>query len=75
MGVKDFEEMTATDLRNPRLTKVFVNGSWIGCTEYAGELYSEFKSLRRDFGIKREISIVRDFTRKEIRFLTDTGRV
>jgi len=67
--------MTATDLRNTKLTKVFVNGNWIGCTENASELYTEFKALRRDFGIKREISIMRDFSKKEIRFLTDTGRV
>jgi hypothetical protein len=57
------------------MTKVFVNGNWIGCTSDAGELYSYFKELRRDNGIRREISIVRDFSRKEIRFLTDTGRV
>ena len=67
--------MTATDLRNKQLNKVFVNGNWIGCTENATELFAEFKALRRDFGIKREISIMRDFSKKEIRFLTDTGRV
>ena len=65
----------STDFRNKRLTKVFVNGNWIGCTSDANALYTDFKALRRDNGIKREISIVRDFTRKEIRFLTDTGRV
>jgi DNA-directed RNA polymerase II subunit RPB2 len=74
-GVKDFEQITPTDLRNKRLTKVFVNGNWIGCTADAYTLYHNFKDLRRDNGIKSEISIVRDFTRKEIRFLTDTGRV
>ena len=74
-GVLEFDQITPTQLRNKKLTKVFVNGNWIGCTENASALYSEFKALRRDFGIKREISIVRDFTRKEIRFLTDTGRV
>ena len=57
------------------MTKVFVNGNWIGCTSDAGELYHHFKTLRRENGIRREISIVRDFARKEIRFLTDTGRV
>lgn len=73
--MKEFEQITATDLRNKRLTKVFVNGNWIGCTADANRLYHDFRNLRRENGIKREISIVRDFTRKEIRFLTDTGRV
>lgn len=73
--MKEFDQITATDLKNKKLTKVFVNGNWIGCTSDAGELYGYFKDLRRDNGISREISIVRDFSRKEIRFLADHGRV
>jgi len=52
-----------------------VNGNWIGFTSDANKLYNDFVTQRRDNGIKREISILRDFTRKEIRFCTDAGRV
>lgn len=74
-GVREFEELTTEDLCNPKMTKVFVNGNWIGLTSDAHRLHQDFLTLRRDGGIKREISIVRDFTRKEIKFLSDTGRV
>jgi len=57
------------------MTKVFVNGNWIGLTSDAHRLHQDFLTLRRDSGIKREISIVRDFAKKEIKFCTDTGRV
>ena len=62
-------------MSNSRMTKVFVNGNWIGLTSDAHGLFKYFQALRRDCGIKREISIVRDFNRREIKFCTDTGRV
>jgi len=74
-GVKEFEQLTTSDLLNTKQTKVFVNGNWIGFTSDAHRLFKEFQALRRDSGIKREISIVRDFSKREIRFCTDTGRV
>ena len=54
---------------------MFVNGNWIGFTSDANGLFNDFQALRRDSGIKREISIVRDFNNKEIKFCTDAGRV
>ena len=67
--------MTNADLFNPKQTKVFVNGNWIVFTSDAHRLYTEFIALRRDSGIIRENSLIRDFTRKEIKFCTDAGRV
>ena len=67
--------MTTSDLLNTKQTKVFVNGNWIGFTSNANKLYSDFVTLRRESGIKREISILRDFGRREIRLCTDAGRV
>jgi DNA-directed RNA polymerase II subunit RPB2 len=72
MGVKEFEQMTTADLLS---TKVFVNGNWIGFTSDANQLYNDFITLRRENGIKAEISILRDFGRREIRLCTDPGRV
>lgn len=74
-GVQEFEQLTTEDLCNPKMTKVFVNGNWIGLTSEANQLFEDFQRLRRDSGIKREISIVRDFSKREIKFCTDTGRV
>ena len=54
---------------------MFVNGNWIGFTSDANQLYNDFVTLRRESGIKREISILRDFGRREIRLCTDAGRV
>ena len=48
------------------MTKVFVNGNWIGLTSDAYRLFTDFQNLRRDSEIKREISIVRDFSKREI---------
>lgn len=74
-GVKEFEQMTSTDLLSQKLTKVFVNGNWIGFTSDANQLYNDFITLRRENGIKPEISILRDFSKREIRLCTDSGRV
>ena len=74
-GVKDFDQINSADLLNTKQTKVFVNGNWIGFTSDANQLYNDFVTLRRESGIKREISILRDFGRREIRLCTDSGRV
>jgi hypothetical protein len=62
-------------LQNKELVKVFVNGNWFGCHRNATELVANIKALRREYAIAKEISIVRDIYGKEIRFLTDSGRV
>lgn len=57
------------------MVKVFVNGNWFGCHRNANELLRNIKDQRRSYTIPKEISIVRDIAAKEIRFLTDSGRV
>lgn len=52
-----------------------MNGNWIGFTSQANKLYNDFVTLRRESGIKSEISILRDFGKREIRLCTDAGRV
>ena len=74
-GVKEFEQLTNEDLNSADQTKVFVNGNWIGLTSNAHKLLEDFLTYRRERVIKPEISIVRDFTRREIKFCTDSGRV
>ena len=38
-GVKEFEQLTTDDMNNPKMTKVFVNGNWIGLTSDAHGLF------------------------------------
>jgi DNA-directed RNA polymerase II subunit RPB2 len=57
------------------MVKVFVNGNWVGCHRNAFELVKSIKVMRRMNTIPKEISIVRDIRTKEIKFLTDAGRV
>ena len=54
---------------------MFVNGNWVGTSRDPDSLINNIKGLRRRFDIPKEISIVRDFPNKEIRFYTDSGRV
>ena len=41
-GVKEFEQLTTTDLLDTSQTKVFVNGNWIGYTSDAYGLFTHF---------------------------------
>jgi DNA-directed RNA polymerase II subunit RPB2 len=41
-GVKEFEQLTTSDLLNAKQTKVFVNGNWIGFTSDAHRLFKDF---------------------------------
>lgn len=74
-GVEDLGTLDPQILQSIHLVKIFVNGNWIGCHRNATELVTMIKEMRRSQTIAKEISIVRDIRKKEIRFLTDTGRV
>lgn len=74
-GVEDLSTLDPMILQKSDLVKVFVNGNWIGCHRDATELVKLIKDMRRSNTIPKEISIVRDIRTKEIKFLTDSGRV
>ena len=57
------------------MVKVFVNGNWFGCHRNASKLVEDILDMRRLYTIPKEISIVRDIGKKEIKFFTDSGRV
>jgi DNA-directed RNA polymerase II subunit RPB2 len=56
-------------------TKVFVNGVWMGVHRDPLGLEQTLKKLRRRDDIHPEVSIVRDIRERELRVLTDSGRV
>ena len=55
--------------------KVFINGNWFGIYSDASGLLKDIKHMRRSYTIPKEVSVVRDITNREIRLLTDSGRV
>lgn len=59
----------------PKSTKVFINGTWVGVHKNAGQLTETLRSLRRKGLLSFEVTIIRDVREREIRVFTDAGRV
>ena len=74
-GVETLAELDPDTLQNKEIVKVFVNGNWYGIHRQAHQLLKDLRDIRRSYTIPKEICIVRDITNKEIRLLTDSGRV
>lgn len=60
---------------SPNATRIFVNGVWVGVHQNPGAIANTMKTLRRKGDISAEVSITRDIRSKELRILTDAGRV
>ncbi|KAF8313839.1 DNA-directed RNA polymerase II, subunit 2 [Clavulina sp. PMI_390] len=71
-GLEPLEENAAN---SGTLTKVFVNGVWMGNHRDPGSLIMTLRKLRRRDDISSEVSIVQDIREREIRLSTDAGRV
>ena len=63
-----------TSVLSNTLTKVFINGEWIGCVENPGDFTNKFRLLRRNGLINIFISISWNIQLNEIRIYTDPGR-
>lgn len=72
-GLEPLEDYVPYKL--PDVSRVFVNGVWHGIHRNPERLITDFINLRRSGVLSSEIAIVRDIREKEIRFLTDAGRV
>lgn len=55
--------------------KVFVNGCWVGVTEYPMELYTDMKNKKYRGIINIYTSVVFDYKMMEIRICNDSGRM
>lgn len=71
-GLDSLVDMQVAD---PRATKVFVNGVWMGTCEQPTGLVDTLRDLRRKDDISIEVSVVHDIREKELRLYTDAGRV
>ena len=69
---QNISEVTPEMIRGK--SKIFINGSWVGISNYPEKIMDRLKTLRRKGKISKEISIVNNFMDKEIRIYTDSGR-
>jgi len=74
-GLERFTEISASDLGDPRVTKVFVDGNWVGISRIPDELTRHLIGMRRKAAIDSEVSVVRSIKDSELRIYTDAGRV
>ena len=73
-SMENLEEIAPSAINES--TKIFVNGCWVGIHRDPEHLMSTLKKLRRQMDIVvSEVSMVRDIREKEIRILTDAGRI
>lgn len=79
--IKNFLKKKITDLRdiNPNkiyhMTKVFINGFWMGVTDNAVKLNNELRKHKEEGYFNPLVSIVWDINEKEIRIYCDGGRL
>ena len=71
-GLESFEENSHSSVS---MTKVFVNGVWMGVHRDPAQLVRTLRKLRRKDDINCEVSVVRDIRERELRLYTDAGRV
>ena len=60
---------------DPSLTKVFINGTWVGCSETPQELFLEMKAKKYASIINIYTSVVFDYKENEIQICNDPGRL
>lgn len=72
-GMESLEDYNPS--ATPNTTKIFVNGVWLGVHRNPAHLVQTLRSLRRRLDISAEVSVVRDIREKELRLLTDAGRI
>ena len=58
-----------------KLTKVFVNGCWVGSTNEPIQFYNDIKMKKYKAIINIYTSIIFDFKKKEIKICNDSGRL
>uniref|UniRef100_A0A7S1BEL4 DNA-directed RNA polymerase subunit beta n=1 Tax=Corethron hystrix TaxID=216773 RepID=A0A7S1BEL4_9STRA len=78
--LEEFSTENLTDvlpsvIAEPSVSKIFVNGNWVGIHRDPKSLVKQCRSLRRMVDIDAEVSIVRDINESEVRIYTDAGRI
>lgn len=69
------DEVIPRDITDKKLTKVFVNGDWLGCCKNARQFVDRYREKRRNGELHFTISIVWELSLQKINFWTDAGRL
>jgi len=73
--IKPLRSTSPTQIYDQDLSKVFVNGYWIGCTSRSRELVRKYRDLRRLGDVDKYTTIQWDTQLDEVQFWVDAGRV
>ena len=71
-GLETLDEINPTQIKD--MTKVFLNGRWVGMHAETTMLCETLRDLRREGDIDAEVAIIRDLQSNELRIFTDSGR-
>merc|ERR1711871_622800 len=74
-STENLDETTCQDVARPDITKIFLNGNWVGVNDDPDGLVNKLRGYRRRLEIQDEVSIVRDIKSREVRIYTDYGRI
>lgn len=69
------KDVTNIMIYTKKLTKVFVNGYWIGCVENYKEFCTKYRTMRRENKVHYLTTIVMDVRTNEIYLWVDIGRI
>ena len=71
-GLETLDEINPQQIKE--MTKVFLNGKWVGMHADTTMLCETLRDLRREGDIDAEVAIIRDLQSNELRIFTDSGR-
>ncbi|KAL8388282.1 hypothetical protein RB595_009339 [Gaeumannomyces hyphopodioides] len=72
-GMEVLEEFEPSD--GMAVSKIFINGTWVGVSRSIDELADAVADLRRKNTVDAEVSLIHDVREGEFRILSDAGRV
>lgn len=73
--IKLDNKLTNLEIYTKKLTKIFVNGDWLGCTTNYLEFMNKYKQKRRNNEIHYLTTIVFHVQSNELSFWVDIGRI
>lgn len=73
--VIDIKDVSCEEISSRALTKIFVNGDWIGFVENGPALAVKYRTARRHNIINPQTTIFAEYLVRELYFWTDVGRI
>lgn len=74
--LRGMEYLAEYEKITPDVTKVFLNGTWVGCHRDPNSLHRTLRTIRgKQDLLDYSVSVIRDIRDREIRIFTDAGRV